>query len=44
LKERRDWGPVISSVCHRRSLGLLNPYVSIFRPKFLPLKKRILLR
>jgi hypothetical protein len=25
LKERIDRGPAISSVCHRRSLGLLNP-------------------
>ena len=25
LKERRDREPAISSVCHRRSLGLLNP-------------------
>src|SRR5437660_11916201 len=31
LKERRDRGPAISSVCHRRSLGLLNPYLSVFR-------------
>jgi hypothetical protein len=36
LKERRDRGPAISSVCHRRSLGLLNPYLSVFRVPMMP--------
>src|SRR5215831_11773406 len=29
LKARIDRGPAISSVCHRCSLGLLNPYLSV---------------
>src|SRR5215510_11659081 len=36
LKERIDRGPAISSVCHRRSLGLLNPYLSVFRVPMMP--------
>jgi hypothetical protein len=36
LQERRDRGPAISSVCHRRSLGLLNPYVSVFKVPMMP--------
>ena len=36
LKERRERGPAISSVCHRRSLGLLNPYLSVFRIPMMP--------
>ena len=36
LNERRDRGPAISSVCHRRSLGLLNPYLSVFRVPMMP--------
>src|SRR5882724_10479121 len=36
LKERIDRGPAISSVCHRRSLGLLNPYLSVFRVPMIP--------
>src|SRR5882724_1694507 len=36
LQERRDRGPAISSVCHRRSLGLLNPYLSVFRVPMIP--------
>src|SRR6516164_2796708 len=36
LKERIDRGPAISSVCHRCSLGLLNPYLSVFRVPIMP--------
>src|SRR4030095_15315612 len=36
VKERRDRGPAISSVCPRRSVGLLNPYVSVFRVPMMP--------
>src|SRR5712692_6289081 len=36
LQERIDRGPAISSVCHRRSLGLLNPYLSVFRVPMIP--------
>src|SRR5919197_6654769 len=36
LKERIERGPAISSVCHRRSLGLLNPYLSVFRVPIIP--------
>ena len=36
LNERTDRGPAISSVCHRRSLGLLNPYLSVFRVPMMP--------
>src|SRR5678816_2213299 len=36
LKERIDRGPAISSVCHRRSLGLLNPYLSVFSVPMIP--------
>src|SRR6266542_4262396 len=36
LNERTDRGPAISSVCHRRSLGLLNPYLSVFRVPMIP--------
>src|SRR5262249_29521843 len=36
LKERIERGPAISSVCHRRSLGLLNPYLSVFRVPMRP--------
>ena len=36
LQERIDRGPAISSVCHRRSLGLLNPYLSVFRVPMMP--------
>src|SRR5215510_11017255 len=36
LKERIDRDPAISSVCHRRSLGLLNPYLSVFRVPMMP--------
>jgi hypothetical protein len=36
LHERTDRGPAISSVCHRRSLGLLNPYVSVFKVPMSP--------
>src|SRR6266545_4488037 len=44
LKERIDRGPAISSVCHRRSLGLLNPYLSVFRvPMILSVLPRSLL-
>ena len=36
LNERTDRGPAISNVCHRRSLGLLNPYLSVFRVPMIP--------
>src|SRR5215813_8596179 len=36
LNERTDRGPAISSVCHRRSLGLLNPYLAVFRVPMIP--------
>ena len=36
LYERIDRGPAISSVCHRRSLGLLNPYLSVFSVPMIP--------
>ena len=36
LNERTDRGPAISSVCHRRSLGLLNPYLSVFSVPMIP--------
>src|ERR671927_2034212 len=36
LKERIERGPAISSVCHRRSLGLLNPYLSVFSVPMIP--------
>src|SRR5712691_3930795 len=36
LQERIDRGPAISSVCHKRSLGLLNPYLSVFRVPMIP--------
>jgi hypothetical protein len=36
LNERIDRGPAISSVCQRRSVGLLNPYVSVFRVPMIP--------
>ncbi len=36
LQARRDRGPAISSVCHRRSLGLLNPYLSVFSVPMIP--------
>src|SRR6516225_1489854 len=36
LNARIDRGPAISSVCHRRSLGLLNPYLSVFRVPMIP--------
>src|SRR5712691_775385 len=36
LNERIDRGPAISSVCHSRSLGLLNPYLSVFRVPIIP--------
>src|SRR5713101_4464616 len=36
LKERRDRGPAISRVCQRRSLGLLNPYLSVFSVPMIP--------
>jgi hypothetical protein len=36
LNARIDREPAISSVCHRRSLGLLNPYVSVFKVPMIP--------
>src|SRR2546421_7057447 len=36
LKERIDRGPAISRVCQRRSLGLLNPYLSVFSVPMIP--------
>src|SRR5215475_7503400 len=36
LTERIDRGPALSSVCHRRSLGVLNPYGSVFRVPMMP--------
>ena len=36
LQERRDREPAISSVCHRRAVGLLNPYVAVFRVPRIP--------
>src|SRR5438128_10994658 len=36
LNETTERGPAISSVCHRRSLGLLTPYLSVFSPPMIP--------
>src|SRR4029434_2551427 len=36
LQERIDRGPAISNVGHRRSLGVLHPYLSVFRGPMLP--------
>src|SRR6266481_3392773 len=36
LNDKIDFGPAISSVCHRRSFGLLNLYLSLFKVPMIP--------